>query len=162
MWEIMGGLLLGTALSGILPVVNAELLVAATAAAVHGVGVPLVVGVSTLGQMTTKTLLFSLARWAPARLPKRAQAALERAGAAVSAREAAVTPLIFTSAALGLPPFYGVSLACGALEVRLWTFLVAGGAGRALRFGALAWAARWVGDHATSPLAERVMAFLGG
>lgn len=162
MWEVMGGLLLGTAVSGILPVVNAEMLVAATAAAVHGVGVPMVVAVSTLGQMTTKTLLFGLARRAPGRLPKGARAALERAGAAVSAREAAAAPLIFTSAALGLPPFYGMSLACGALEVRLWTFLVAGGAGRAIRFGILAWAARWVGDHATSSMAERVMAFLGG
>jgi len=142
---ILGGLLVGTVISGIVPVVNAELLVAGAAVAAPGVGVPVVAAVSALGQMVSKTLLFALARWAPARLPVKARAALERAALAVERRGGAAGSMVFASAAVGLPPFYGVSLAAGALGMRLRTFVVSGGLGRLLRFGALAWAARYVG-----------------
>jgi membrane protein YqaA with SNARE-associated domain len=146
MWEILGGLLVGTAVSGILPLVNAELLVIGAAVAAPGVGVPLVVAVSTLGQMTTKTLLFGVARWAPARLPRRARAVLDRAADAVARRGGAASSLVFTSAAIGVPPFYGMSLAAGALGMRLRSFLLSGTMGRVVRFGALAWTARLVGQ----------------
>jgi membrane protein YqaA with SNARE-associated domain len=145
MWEILGGLLVGTVVSGVVPLVNAELLVAGAAVAAPAVGVPLVAAVSTVGQMISKTLLFSLARWAPGRLPEKGRAALERAAQAVERRGGAASSMVFTSAAVGLPPFYGVSLAAGALGMRLRTFVVSGGIGRLLRFAALAWAARWVG-----------------
>lgn len=145
MWEILGGLLIGTVVSGVVPVVNAELLVVGAAVAAPGIGVPLVAVVSTVGQMVSKTLLFGVARWAPGRLPDKARARLERASEALAQRGGAAGPLVFTSAAVGLPPFYGVSLAAGALGMRLRTFLVSGGVGRLVRFGALAWAARHVG-----------------
>jgi membrane protein YqaA with SNARE-associated domain len=162
MWEILGALLIGTAVSGIVPIVNAELLVVAAAVAVPAVGLPLVVVVSTVGQMITKTLLFALARWAPGKLPARARAALDRAAAAVSAREGSAGSLVFASAATGLPPFYGVSLACGVIRMRLGTFLFAGGAGRALRFGVLAWLAHRLGEGGAALLAERATSFLVG
>ena len=146
MWEILGGLLIGTAVSGIVPLINAELLVVGAAVAAPGVGVPLVVAVSTAGQMATKTLLYGLARWAPGRLPGRARAVLERACEAVAARGGAASSLVFASAAVGVPPFYGVSLAAGALGMRLRTFLLSGSMGRLVRFGALAWGARLVGQ----------------
>jgi len=146
MWEILGGLLVGTVVSGVLPVVNAELLVVAAAVAAPGIGVPLVAAVSTVGQMVSKTFLFGLARWAPARLPEKARATLQRASDALARRGGAAGSLVFTSAAIGLPPFYGVSLASGALGMRLRTFLVSGGVGRLVRFGVLAWAARHVGS----------------
>jgi len=146
MWEILGGLLVGTAVSGILPLVNAELLVVGAAIAAPGAGVPLVVAVSTVGQMTTKTLLYGMARWAPARLPSKARAILDRASGAVAARGGAASSLVFASAAVGVPPFYGMSLAAGALGMRLRIFLVSGSLGRVLRFGAVALAARWVGE----------------
>lgn len=145
MWEILGGLLIGTVVSGVVPVVNAELLVAGAAIAAPAVGVPLVAAVSTLGQMTSKTLLFALARWAPGRLPEKARTTLERASRALERRGGAAGSMVFTSAAVGLPPFYGVSLAAGALGMRPRTFVVSGAIGRLLRFAALAWAARYVG-----------------
>jgi membrane protein YqaA with SNARE-associated domain len=141
----LGGLLVGTAISGVLPIVNAELLVAAAAIAAPGIGVPIVAAVSATGQMISKTLLFSLARWAPSRLPARARSILERSSQSVASRGGAAGSLVFTSAAVGLPPFYVVSLAAGALGMRLRTFVLPGGAGRLVRFGALAWAARHVG-----------------
>ncbi|MEJ2207035.1 MAG: hypothetical protein P8170_23375 [Gemmatimonadota bacterium] len=146
MWEILGGLLAGTAVSGIVPLVNAELLVVAAAVAAPGLGVPLVVAVSTAGQMSTKTLLYGLARWAPNRLPSRARGALERASGAIADRGGAARSLVFASAALGVPPFYGVSLAAGALGMRLRAFLWSGSVGRLVRFGVIAWGARWIGE----------------
>jgi membrane protein YqaA with SNARE-associated domain len=145
MWEILGGLLVATAISGIVPVVNAEILVVAAAAALPGIGIPLVAIVSTVGQMAAKTSLFALARWAPTRLPTRARNALARSTEALARREGKVNGVVFTSAATGLPPFYGTSLATGALGIRLSSFLLAGGAGRLLRFSVLACLGRAVG-----------------
>lgn len=163
MWEVLGGLLVGTAVSGLVPLVNAELLVIGAAVAVPDVGLPAVAAVTAVaavGQMATKTLLFGLARWAPSRLPGRARRRLDRAVDAVSRRNGAAGSLVFTSATLGLPPFYGVSLACGALRMRLETFLVAGGAGRVVRFGVLAWVAHVVGAESARRVAEHVVASL--
>jgi len=146
MWEVLGALLIGTAVSGILPLVNAELLVVSAVIAAPGIGVPLLAAVSTAGQMITKTFLFSIARWAPGRLPLKARTVLDRASGAVGSRGGAASSLVFASAAIGVPPFYGVSLAAGALGMRLQSFVVSGTLGRILRFGAVAWAARYVGE----------------
>jgi membrane protein YqaA with SNARE-associated domain len=148
MVELLFGLLLGTIVSGAVPLVNAELLVVAAAVAVPASLLPVVVAVSSLGQMLTKTLLFSLAKWAPEKLPQRARAALDRASERVSERGGAAGSVVFLSATLGLPPFYGVSLVCGALRMPMRLFLTAGTAGRILRFGVLAWAAHLVGEQA--------------
>jgi len=154
MTEILIGLLIGTAVSGIVPVINAELLVVGAAVAAPALGVPLVALVSTLGQMTSKTMLFAVARWAPHRLPAKARALLERASSGVAARQDAARSLVFTSAAVGLPPFYGVSLAAGALGMRTRHFVLSGSVGRLVRFGAIAWAARSIGSGVLEVLAS--------
>lgn len=158
MWEILGGLLVGTAASGILPLVNAELLVIGVVLAAPEIGIPLVAAVSTTGQMITKTALFGFARWAPGRLQGKARAALDRASTAVTARGGAASSLVFTSAVTGLPPFYGTSLAAGALGMRLRSFVVSGTAGRLVRFAGIAWAARYVGEGALEVLASLAQA----
>ena len=147
MVELLGGLLVATAISGVVPVVNAELLVMAAAAAVPLAGLPLIVAVATGGQMLGKTTLFALARWVPRKLPKKARAALDRASGKVAGHKRGPASLIFASAASGFPPFYGVSLACGALGMSLKTFVIIGCAGRALRFGTLAWVGGKFGGH---------------
>ncbi len=164
MWEILGGLLLGTAVSGVVPLVNAEVLVIVAAAAAPTLAVPLVACVSTVGQMTGKVSLFALARWAPNRLPGRARDALGRGSDMVSDRGGTAGSLVFTSALTGFPPFYGVSLATGALGMRLQDFLVAGGAGRFLRFGVLAWAGSRFGERALDVLtgSTTITALFGG
>jgi membrane protein YqaA with SNARE-associated domain len=154
MWEILGGLLLGSLVSGIVPLVNAELLVVASAAALPPMGAPLVAVVSTLGQMVTKTSLFGLARWAPSWLPKKAHARLEGASRALAERDGAAGSVVLTSAITGLPPFYGVSLAAGALGMRLSRFVGFGSAGRLVRFGALAWAGSQFGAGALELIAD--------
>lgn len=156
MWEILVGLILATAVSGVVPLVNAELLVVTAAAALPAVGVPLVALASTLGQMSTKMSLFALAKWAPSRLPAKAARALERAARPLRERDGAVTGVVFCSAATGIPPFYGMSLAAGALGVRTWGFLASGSLGRLVRFGALAWIGRELGAEAVEMFAGPV------
>ena len=162
MLEILGGLLLATAVSGIVPLVNAELLVVTAAAALPAVGVPLVALASTVGQMSTKLSLFALARWAPSRLPAKARRALDRAARPIRERDGAVASLVFTSAAVGIPPFYGVSLAAGAFGVKPWSFVASGSLGRLLRFGVLAWLGREVGSEALEIFAGAIPPVMGG
>lgn len=153
MWEMLGGLLLASAVSGVVPLVNAELLVVTAAAALPAVGVPLVALASTMGQMSAKFSLFAVARWAPSRLPVKAKGALERASSRLGERGGTVSSLVFTSAATGFPPFYGISIAAGALGVPAVSFLASGGLGRLVRFAVLAWLGRHVGAEALDLLA---------
>ncbi|HSD28076.1 MAG TPA: hypothetical protein VLL75_12285 [Vicinamibacteria bacterium] len=131
-------------LSGFLPFVNIEAYVVGAAALLPGVSPLAVVVPAALGQMAAKGLLFLGGRGLvslPSRLRDRAWAASARLG---TRRPPA---LVFTSALTGLPPFYVVSVAAGLLGFRPGPFLLAGFAGRLLRFGAvfaapgfLAWA----------------------
>lgn len=163
MWDVLGGLFVGAAVSGLVPVVNAELLVLAAAAALPAVGIPLVALTSTLGQMTTKTSLFLIAGRAPHRLQGRARSMLDRGRERIERRGGAAGSLVFASAATGIPPFYGVSLATGALGMRLAHFCLAGTAGRLLRFGLLAWTGHAVGAATLGPVSDRfVLPLFGG
>lgn len=140
--ETIGGLFLGTLVSGVVPLVNAELLVVAAAGAgAAGAWLPsaaVVAVVSAAGQMTSKTLMFGLARRAPARLPKRARTVVAKVSARASNAPNAVWTSILASAATGMPPFYGTSIAAGALGVRAVTFVACGFVGRLARFAVLA------------------------
>jgi membrane protein YqaA with SNARE-associated domain len=152
MLEVWSGLLLGSIVSGMIPFINSEILVVGVAVLVPSGAIPVVAVVASVGQMMAKLLLYGLARWAPSRLPERAKVRLQRASDRVRERGGATGSVILASAAVGWPPFYGVSLVAGALQVSLGSFLVLGLVGRAVRFGALAWAARTVGSEAAQHL----------
>jgi membrane protein YqaA with SNARE-associated domain len=164
MLDILAGLLVASAVSGVVPVVNAELLVVSAAVALPALGVPIVALVSTIGQMCTKTSLFAVARWAPSRLPTKGREAIDRMRSRLERREGGVGSLVLLSAATGIPPFYGVSLATGALGMRLSSFVLAGSLGRLVRFGVLAALGRKVGARALDALAltQSLGPFLGG
>jgi membrane protein YqaA with SNARE-associated domain len=148
MWEMLLGLLVWSLIGGVVPVVNAEAMVVVATLATSAAAVPVVAAVATVGQMIAKVGLYVAARWAPSRLPQRARVALQRGSEAIERRPGAVHGVILLSAVLGLPPFYGVSLAAGALRTSLQSFIVLGALGRGVRFGALAWAASRFGDAA--------------
>jgi len=164
MWEILGGLLVGTAISGVLPIVNAEALVLVASAAVPQFAVPLVALASAAGQMSSKTSLFALARWAPTRLPHRARSVLARASGRVEARGERSDLWSSPVPSRAVPPFYGVSLATGALGMRLRSFVLNGFGGRLVRFGAIAWAGNRFGDAVVEVLRDRgvTVLLLGG
>lgn len=124
-------------LSALIPVMNAEVyLLGASALLPRSLALPLVVAASA-GQMIGKMVMYFAARGA-LRLPN---ARLQRAVATVHARyanRAAVDgPVLFSSAALGFPPFYIVTVAAGVLRIPVWRFLVVGLCGRLLRFGVI-------------------------
>jgi membrane protein YqaA with SNARE-associated domain len=166
MLEVWSGLFLGSIVSGVIPFINSELLVIGVAVLVPSGALPVVAVVAGVGQMLGKLGLYGVARWAPTHLPERAKKKLHDAGERAREKDGATGSLILLSAALGWPPFYGVSLLAGALKINVATFLSLGLIGRVVRFGVLAWGARAVGSEATERLTSAwsslVMPVLGG
>lgn len=132
--------------SGLIPLVNAEVLVAGAAvAAPPGYVIP-VIAVCSLGQMAAKVGLYAGARWLPERLPAKARARLDRAAEKTGRLEEAGFTLVLVSGILGIPPFYLITLAAGALRMNLTWFVVVGLAGRLVRFTVIAFSAVAAGD----------------
>ena len=122
--------------SGFVPVVNIEAYILGAAALLPGCPPAVVVVPAALGQMAAKGLLFLGGRGLvslPSGFRERAAAVAARIGA----RRHSAPALVFSSALTGLPPFYVVSVAAGMLGFRPGRFLLAGFAGRLLRFGAV-------------------------
>jgi membrane protein YqaA with SNARE-associated domain len=135
--------------SGFIPLVNAELyILSATALATGGQHVGIVL-LGTAGQMAAKTAIFLGVRSA-LKFPRlQASERLARTRGWLELRRRFMAGAVFMSAAAGIPPFYLVSAVAGAAGCRLTTFLVAGFAGRFLRFllvaevpSAVAWLVR--------------------
>ncbi len=125
--------------SGIIPIINAELLLIGAVVSVTGPSmIVLVVVVASLGQMAAKTAMFFGASQATRFLGEKKMAKLDKYKAKLEKHQHAPGPLVFVSSLVGLPPLYVVSILAGALSVTWWKFFVAGLAGRLLRFGGLA------------------------
>jgi membrane protein YqaA with SNARE-associated domain len=154
MWDVLLSLFVGAIVSGVVPIFSAEVITLVAAAAVPAAGAPLVALVTTTGQMISKTALYGLARWAPAYLPRRAQVALEHAGDRLASHQRVLESAVFVSGVVGFPPFYGVSLAAGALRMRILSFILVGGAGRFVRFGAVAGLGWYFGPTAIEAVRE--------
>ncbi|GGD06185.1 VTT domain-containing protein [Nocardioides daphniae] len=135
--------LLCAAVSALFPVVNAEVYVASIAVT-SGSSVWLALA-AAVGQMVGKSIWY-LAGLGGTRIPWIAtklarpkwQARLEKWHARTDGRPVATMMLFFVSALTGFPPFAVLSVLAGVLRLRLWVFLVAGTAGRFLRFWAVA------------------------
>jgi membrane protein YqaA with SNARE-associated domain len=123
-------------LSGFVPVVNIEAYLVAAAALAPAVPAPGVVAAAALGQMAAKTLLFLGGRGLVS-VPSRGAERARDLAARLAARGRSAPALVFTSALTGLPPFFVVSVAAGMGGLRAGPFVVAGLAGRFLRFGAV-------------------------
>ena len=122
-------------ISGFVPVVNIEVyLVWVAAFTPRSQGLPIAI-LATLGQMTAKTLMYLGGAGIlkiTLRKPEEKMAAVQKKFESWKNR---TSLFIFLSAFLGVPPFYFVSVASGALKIKLPRFLIAGLAGRFLRFG---------------------------
>ena len=132
--------------SGFIPSVNAEIVVAGAAVAAPPGYMIAVIVVCSVGQMLAKVALYAGMRWLPERLPKKATARLERASEKVRKLEQAGLSLVLVSAIVGLPPFYLISLAAGAMKLNLTGFIVTGTVGRVIRFAIIAYGAVAAGD----------------
>ena len=142
------GLYLGTylvcLLAGLIPLINAEVyLVGVTLWAVESPApLPAIVLLAALGQMTAKLILYYAALGAMELPGERQQARIAKARAKIEKWRAKPKWVLAVSSTTGLPPFYLVSLAAGALRIRLRTFLTIGMIGRVVHFAvvvAIAW-----------------------
>jgi membrane protein YqaA with SNARE-associated domain len=124
-------------LAGMMPCSPFEpMLVAVAAVARPSLLIPLAV-LATVSQMAAKTLLYVASRKAERSLSVRKRALFERVRARLAGRRWLQIATILVSGVFGLPPFYVVTVACGALRLPLRDYVVVGTFGRALRFTAI-------------------------
>ena len=141
---LYGGTLVVCFVSGLVPIVNAELfLVGISAWAVTSPAqLPLLAIAAGVGQMAAKVMLY-YAGLGLFELPRgRWKLAIERARTRLDRWRRRPYAVLAISSSLGLPPFLLVSIAAGALKIGIRTFCAIGVVGRTLRFGfilALPW-----------------------
>jgi membrane protein YqaA with SNARE-associated domain len=143
--SILVGAALTCVLGGLLPWINAELVVVSAAFVLPPSAVPALALACAGGQMASKLAVYGLARWAPERLPGRARRLLARAER-YRHRPRALALLALSGALVAVPPFYLVTLACGFMRVPCVLFTLTGFAGTATRYGVLAWLALALGN----------------
>ena len=152
-----GGLFVGWALgscfvlsivSALVPWVNAEVILLGFAAAADSTTqLVALVGVVTAGQMIGKCLLYFVARRA-AGIPRHADRAASRWRHRLESLRRAPLTLVFVSSAVGVPPFFLVTVLAGALRVGFGGFVTAGTLGRLLRFAGLVAVPRFLVGYA--------------
>lgn len=135
--QVCGMTFLVSAFSGILPLVSVEACLISASVLSPGLPPLGIVLAAATGQMVAKYALFlggrGLVRGNLGRHDARVRAVISRLRAAP--RRAA--SLLFMSALTGMPPFYVVSVAAGAVRFPTAGFFGLGLAGRLLRFGAV-------------------------
>ena len=137
----LSGIYLGTFLfslvSGVVPFLNVEVYLVSVSALSPQAGMLPVAVAASLGQMAAKSLLY-LAGRGLLKLPfQRTNERIRRVTARLAGAERGAMTLVLVSAVIGIPPFYAVSVAAGALNLRFGPFLAAGFGGRFLRFAAV-------------------------
>jgi membrane protein YqaA with SNARE-associated domain len=135
---LLGGSVAVGAVSGLVPLLNTEAYLLGVAALAPRETLLPVVVLTTIGQMASKSLLYLAGSGAmSARLLGRRASGLDTMCSRLAQARAGLAAVVFASATTGLPPFYLVSVAAGSLRFSLARFLVVGGGGRLIRFGAI-------------------------
>lgn len=124
-------------ISAVFPLVNAELAVVGVVAAVPSANILLLVAVATAGQMAGKSTMYWLGRRGVALARGRFADAVERWGHRFRGSGRSVGGFVFLSSASGLPPFYVISTLAGTFRTSFLAFVIAGTAGRFVRFAAI-------------------------
>jgi membrane protein YqaA with SNARE-associated domain len=133
-WGVVAGTFLFSLASGIIPVLNVEAYLLSVSALAPGATLTPVVAAAAAGQMAAKSLLYLSGRGL-LRLPvRRAREQVERMAARLASYRGGSSMLVLVSSVTGIPPFYGVSVAAGALRLRFLAFFAMGSAGRLVRF----------------------------
>ena len=131
------GLFTGALVSSLVPLVNAEALVLATALAVPSELAPLIVFSITLGQVMGKVLLYcggkGIGNAATSGKSRRAFAVARQ----LRGKESRLRLAFFASASVGLPPLYILAPVAGIARMPMPTFLSLCFIGRFIRLYAL-------------------------
>ena len=169
---VQGGWYVGTFLyclvAGLVPFLSSEAFLLWLAVSAPREHLWALLGTACLAQMLGKSVVFAAGRGA-VRLPvARDSARLESVRRRIADRRGRGSWLAFASALTGVPPFYWLTLAGGALGWRFAPFFLAGLAGRVLRFSAVMFLPQnvergWIMDVGASNLtAAAVIGLLAG
>lgn len=134
---ILASIALLCAVGGLLPFTPMEAIVVGIAVSVRPALVVPVIIVATITQMAAKVVVFAGGRSARAALGSRRQALVDAARERLSGRRSLRVGTTFVSAVAGLPPFYAVTVAYGALRLPFAEYMITGTFGRTLRLAAL-------------------------
>ncbi len=130
-----------TVVSAVVPWVNAELIVLSFPVLTQSpLELTALVLVATAGQMTGKIAVYWTGRGAGKLPKKRTAAAIERWRQRFERKPASASGFVFLSSAVGIPPFYLMSLVAGALKLDFGRYFFFGTCGRLVRFGLVAFA----------------------
>jgi membrane protein YqaA with SNARE-associated domain len=121
--------------SGLVPVVNLEVYLVWVAALTPRSEAMAITGLATVGQMTAKTLMYLAGAGVLKISVRKPGKTLQAVQMKMAQWKHRIGLFLFTSASLGVPPFYVVSIASGICRVPLPVFLLWGLLGRFLRFG---------------------------
>ena len=142
---IYGGAFVVGAISSVIPIVSAEIVLAGYVAAAGHFGLAVALGVLVAtGQMLLKIPMYQAARGATRLTHPAPEGRLARAKRRIEKWKDKPLALTFVSATFGLPPFYFLVLVAGILEIKFRTFLAVGYTGRILRFVTIALIAFYV------------------
>jgi membrane protein YqaA with SNARE-associated domain len=94
--------------------------------------------------MTAKTIIFYAGRGVVRINTAKLEGRIEKVQKKFQEWENKVDALIFVSAVIGLPPLYIVSFVAGAAKLHYVRFLIAGFAGRSVRFAVLVYSPQLV------------------
>ena len=133
---IYAGTFLVCAISGLVPLVNAEMFMLYVGSIASRPQFPVLILLAALGQMAAKIVLYQAGRGV-LKLPLgRAQAKIEALRERLS-KSGKTDGVTFLSAVTGLPSFYGISVLAGTFGWSLPRFLAIGVVGRMLHFAGL-------------------------
>lgn len=120
--------------SGFIPVVNLEVYLVWVAALTPSSQAVAITVLATFGQMTAKTAMYLASAGILKISVKKPGKKLQAVQMKMAQWQHRMGLFMFTSASLGIPPFYVVSVASGICRVPLQVFIIWGFAGRFLRF----------------------------
>jgi len=121
-------------ISGFVPVVNLEVYLVWVAALTPSSQAVAITALATAGQMTAKTLMYLAGAGVLKISVRKPGKKLQAVQAKMAQWQHRLGLFLFSSAFLGVPPFYVVSIASGICRVPLAVFIIWGLAGRFLRF----------------------------
>lgn len=123
----------------IVPLINTEIyLISVSALSPPEFVVPLVIA-ATVGQMSGKVAMFYAGRGILNLKSERVRSRVHAVRDRMNSRPKLAKFTLFSSATLGLPPLYVVSIACGTVGMGLLSFLVIGSIGRLIHFAVVAY-----------------------
>lgn len=122
---------------GVIPLLNVEAYLLALSAVVPRAETLPVALAASLGQMLGKSLLYLTGKGLLSVPFRRGDERIRELAARLSRAEGGALALVLASAVTGVPPFYCLSLAAGAIRMRFGRFFTVGCFGAFLRFAAV-------------------------